>query len=67
MLFGSPTEDRLLTTENNEVYSIQEKITIQFRSSLNQLREYFKRVFYIPIDIYCDNVLISMFKIFEFN
>lgn len=62
ILLGSSTEDRLLTAEDNLLYSIEEKITIHFRSSLSKLREYFQKVFYIPIDLYCDNVLIGVFN-----
>lgn len=54
MLFGSPSEARqLIPTTVAGHYSIQEKITIQFRASIDSIREYFARIFYIPIDI-CD-------------
>lgn len=54
MLFGSPSEARqLIPATVAGHFSIQEKITIQFRASIDSVREYFARIFYVPIDI-CD-------------
>lgn len=43
-LLGSPTQCQLVPKGTN-LFSIQEKIAIHFRSSLNSLRKYFDKVF----------------------
>lgn len=46
-------------------FSIQEKITIHFRASPNTIREYFNRVFYIPLEVCCNNSIIGKLYIAE--
>lgn len=42
---------RALDKKFSRMHQIQEKISINFRSSLRYLREYFDKVFYIPFEI----------------
>lgn len=42
---------RALDRKFNRLHQIQEKISINFRSSLKSLREYFDKVFFIPFEI----------------
>lgn len=44
-------------------YNIREKIAIQFRTSLQILKEYFKKVFHVPIEIYSGDALVGVAKI----
>ncbi|XP_037813745.1 uncharacterized protein LOC119604903 isoform X2 [Lucilia sericata] len=39
----------------NDCYTINQKISLNFRSSLKGLRLYFQRIFYIPINLYYMN------------
>lgn len=59
-LLGSPTHCSLIP-KGNGLYSIQEKIAIHFRSSLRSLKEYFRRVLYIPIDLYYNDTIVGEF------
>lgn len=49
----------VLSKKFNRTYSVQEKIAISFRSTLKTLHEYFVKVFFIPIDLVCDNVVLG--------
>ncbi|CAO1435861.1 unnamed protein product [Diamesa tonsa] len=49
----------VISKKFNRTYSVQEKIAISFRSTLKTLHEYFVKVFYIPIDLVCDNVVLG--------
>lgn len=40
-------------------FSIQEKITIQFRASPKTIQEYFNNIFYIPVELCCNNAIIG--------
>lgn len=51
LLMGSP-HIRTLEKKFNHVHQIQEKISINFRSTLKTLQEYFNGIFYIPIEIF---------------
>lgn len=63
-LLGSPCEDRLLTaTDSTGTYSIQENISIRFRSSLPMLREYFSKIFYIPCEVFRDATTIGTIRL----
>lgn len=42
---------RILDKKFNRTHHIQEKVSINFRSSLKTLREYFEKIFFIPIEI----------------
>lgn len=62
ILFGSPSEDRLLVPTTGGQFSILEKINIHFRASLATIRDYFQKVFYIPIEVYCNNSVIGRIR-----
>ncbi|CAO1439755.1 unnamed protein product [Diamesa serratosioi] len=49
----------VLSKKFNRTFSINEKIAISFRSTLKTLQEYFEKVFFIPIDLVCDNVVVG--------
>lgn len=51
MLLGNP-HIRSLDKKFNRIHQIQEKVSINFRSSLKSLKEYFDNIFYIPIEVY---------------
>ncbi|KAL5274189.1 CEP120 family protein [Megaselia abdita] len=61
-LLGTPSIIDLMPKENG-LYSIQEKISISFKSSLKTLKEYFKKVFYIPIDLYYNDSIIGNYRL----
>lgn len=49
----------VLNKKFNRTFSVQEKIAISFRSTLKTLHEYFVKVFFIPIELVCDNVVLG--------
>lgn len=51
MLLGNP-HIRSLDKKFNRIHLIQEKVSINFRSSLKSLKEYFDNIFYIPIEVF---------------
>lgn len=51
MLLGNP-HIRTLEKKFNRIHQIQEKISINFRSSLRSLKEYFEQIFFIPIEVF---------------
>lgn len=51
MLLGNP-HIRSLDKKFNRIHQIQEKVSINFRSSLKSLKEYFDNIFYIPIEVF---------------
>ena len=57
-LLGKPYSC-VLSKKFNRTYSVQEMIAISFRSTLKTLHEYFVKVFFIPIDLVCDNVVLG--------
>lgn len=61
-LLGTPSIIDLMPKENG-LYSIQEKISISFKSSLKTLKEYFQKVFYIPIDLYYNDSIIGNYRL----
>lgn len=61
-LLGTPTKVELIPKENG-LYSIQEKISISFKTSLKTLKEYFKKIFYIPIDLYYNDSIIGNYRL----
>ena len=63
ILFRS-AEDRLLEQidRDEDIWSIQEKIMINFRSSVKMLREYLQKVFFIPIHVFSNNQIIGKKK-----
>lgn len=64
-LLGTPSFVELLPKENG-LYSIQEKISINFKSSLKSLNTYFNQIFYIPIDLYYNDSIIGNYR-FDFS
>lgn len=50
---------RALDRKFNRLHQIQEKISINFRSSLRSLREYFDKVFFIPFEINSGSVILG--------
>jgi hypothetical protein len=62
ILLGN-NHSRKLDRKFNRIHQIQEKISINFRSSLKSLHEYFKNIFYVPLEIYTDNKLIGSVEI----
>ena len=57
-LLGKPYSC-VLSKKFHRTYSVQEMIAISFRSTLKTLHEYFVKVFFIPIDLVCDNVVLG--------
>ncbi|XP_055901893.1 uncharacterized protein LOC129938388 isoform X2 [Eupeodes corollae] len=57
-ILGCPT-DLILVENSDGIYNINEKITINFKSSLESLKDYLRRVFYIPIDLYYNENIIG--------
>lgn len=49
-----------------DCYTINEKITLSFKSSLRSLRDYFQRIFYVPINLYLNGIAIGKRKRFYF-
>lgn len=49
----------IINKKFNRTFRIHEKIAISFRSTLKTLHEYFVKVFYIPIDLVCDNIVLG--------
>lgn len=70
-LLDCPTEERNLPkmygASDEERYMVQEKITIQLRSSLQMIRMYFENVFYIPVYIYCKEDIIGTLSFIIFG
>lgn len=62
ILLGN-NHSRKLDRKFNRVHQIQEKISINFRSSLKSLHDYFKNIFYVPLEIYSDNKMIGSVEI----
>ncbi|KAG5676755.1 hypothetical protein PVAND_006564 [Polypedilum vanderplanki] len=62
ILLGN-NHSRKLDKKFNRTYKIQEKISINFRSSLKSLHEYFNDIFYIPIELYLDSRMIGSVEI----
>lgn len=57
-LLGTRSENSKIIYDPSGKYYINEKITIKFRSSLVDLKAYFMKIFYIPIEIlYGDEVV----------
>ena len=50
---------RELDKKFNRLYQIHEKVSINFRSSLVALHEYFEKIFYIPFDVVSANKTIA--------
>lgn len=50
VLLGNP-HTRTLEKQFNRSYQIHEKVSINFRSSLAYLQEYFEKIFFIPIEL----------------
>lgn len=44
---------RVLRKKINNRFEIKERISIHFRSTLKALQQYFKNVFFIPIEVHC--------------
>lgn len=55
---GGPS-DLVIVPNSDGVYNIHEKISVNYKSSLESLTEYFRRVFYIPIDLYYNDSIIG--------
>lgn len=49
------TNIRSLERKFNRTHQLQEKVSINFRSSLASLKEYFEKVFYIPVEIFVNS------------
>lgn len=62
ILLGN-NHSRKLDRKFNRTHQIQEKISINFRSSLRALQEYFEEIFYIPIEVYLDSKMIATTEI----
>lgn len=57
-LLGTRSEKSDVIRDSSGKYYINEKITIKFCSSLDDLKAYFMKIFYIPIDVlYGDEVI----------
>lgn len=50
----------------SDCYTINEKISLTFKSSLQSLRMYFQRIFYVPINIYYQGAIIANYH-FDFS
>lgn len=62
ILLGN-NHSRKLDRKFNRTHQIQEKISINFRSSLKSLHDYFEQIFYVPLEIYSDNKMIGSVEI----
>lgn len=62
VLLGN-NHSKQLDRKFNRTHQIQEKISINFRSSLTVLKEYFEHVFYIPLDVFMNDKLIGSLEI----
>ncbi|CAG9809172.1 unnamed protein product [Chironomus riparius] len=62
ILLGN-NHSRKLDRKFNRTHQIQEKISINFRSSLKSLHNYFENIFYVPVEIYSDNKMIGSVEI----
>lgn len=57
-LLGTRSVNSKIIYDASGKYCINEKITIKFRSSLDDLKAYFMKIFYLPIEVlYCDEVV----------
>ncbi|XP_055850099.1 centrosomal protein of 120 kDa isoform X2 [Episyrphus balteatus] len=61
-IMGSPS-DLILVPNTDRVYNINEKITVNFKSSLESLKEYLRRIFYIPVDLYYNENIIGNYTL----
>lgn len=52
-----------LIRKHNRVHSMNETIVISFRSSLEQLQEYFEKIFVIPVEVFSKDTLIGSVQI----
>ncbi|XP_004536973.1 uncharacterized protein LOC101453952 [Ceratitis capitata] len=50
----------------SDCYTINEKISLTFKSSLSSLRLYFQRIFYIPIRLYFNGAIVANYRL-EFS
>lgn len=55
---GSSSHTEILLNDQ-DCYTINEKVTLTFKSSLQSLRLYFQRIFYIPINLMLNGVAIG--------
>ena len=53
-----------IVINNNDCYTINQKISLNFQSSLKSLRLYFQKIFYIPINLYYlnQNIAIASYR-----
>lgn len=61
-LLGTRSENSKLLRDESGKYLINEKITMRFRSSLDDLKAYFMKIFYIPVDVLYDDEVIGKLK-----
>lgn len=55
---GNP-HSRLLDKKFNRSHQIQEKVSINFRSSLADLQEYLEKIFFIPLELLCGDQILG--------
>lgn len=58
-LWGIPHTTRQLEKKFNRIHKLREKVSINFRSSLALLQEFFEKVFHIPFELMSDSVVIG--------
>lgn len=58
-LWGIPHSTQQLEKKFNRIYKLREKVSINFRSSLALLQEFFEKVFYIPFELMSESVVIG--------
>lgn len=71
VLLGNP-HTRALNKKFNRSHQIQEKISINFRTTLSALAEYFEKIFFIPLEVVSGNKVLGaaelkLDKLIQFN
>nr|XP_036233043.1 uncharacterized protein LOC106615965 isoform X3 [Bactrocera oleae] len=61
--FLGSTSQLEMVANHSDCYTINEKVSLTFKSSLKSLRLYFQRIFYIPISIYVNNTVVANFRL----
>ncbi|XP_011196939.2 uncharacterized protein LOC105221570 [Zeugodacus cucurbitae] len=59
---GSASQLEMIGNQSDS-YTINEKVSLSFKSSLKSLRTYFQRIFYIPISIYVNNTVVANYRL----
>ncbi|XP_036324279.1 uncharacterized protein LOC118737682 isoform X2 [Rhagoletis pomonella] len=59
---GSASQLEMVVNQS-DCYTINEKISLSFKSSLKSLRTYFQRIFYIPISVYINGAVVANYRL----